>query len=459
MQNIQQFIESNQQRFLDELFGLIRIPSISSEEKHKPDMIRAAEYWTQLLLNAGADKAEVFTTTGNPVVYGEKIIDPALPTVLVYGHYDVMPVDPIDLWDSPPFEPEIRDEKIYARGANDDKGQSFIHAKAFEYLVQNSTLPCNVKFMFEGEEEIGSAALTVWCAENKEMLKADVILVSDTSMIGKDTPSITCGLRGIAYLEVEVTGPNRDLHSGLFGGAVANPINILAKMIASLHDEKGRITVKGFYDDVNVLNETERAELNQAPFDVEKYKQSLGIEHVYGEEGYTTLERTGIRPTLDVCGIWGGYTGEGSKTVLPSKAYAKISMRLVPHQDHEKIARLFTEHFLSIAPNSVRVKVTNLHGGHAYVSPTNSAAYQAAAKALETTFGKRPIPVYSGGSIPVIATFEKALGIKSILMGFGLDSDAIHSPNENFQLSCLFRGIETVVNFYENFKGSNTVVT
>jgi acetylornithine deacetylase/succinyl-diaminopimelate desuccinylase-like protein len=395
--------------------------------------------------------ARVMPTTGNPVVYGEKIIDAGLPTVLVYGHYDVMPVDPLELWNSHPFEPEIRDGKIFARGADDDKGQCFIHAKAIEYLVQSDTLPCNVKFMIEGEEEVGSAALTVWCAENREMLKADVILVSDTTMIGADTPSITCGLRGIAYLEVEVAGPNRDLHSGIYGGAVANPINILAQMIASLHDEKGRVTVKGFYDDVRVLSEAERTELNQAPFDLDKYKQSLGIDHVHGEEGYSTLERTGIRPTLDVCGIWGGYTGEGSKTVLPAKAFAKISMRLVPHQDHEKIAQLFTEHFQSIAPDCVKVKVTNLHGGQAYVSPTDSAAYRATAKAMETTFGKRPIPVYSGGSIPVIATFEKVLGIKTILMGFGLDTDAIHSPNENFSLSCLFKGIETVVQFYLSY--------
>jgi len=451
MQNIKQFIETNQHRFLEELFGLLRIPSISSEERHKPDMARAAEYWVQLLLKAGADKAEMMPTTGNPVVYGEKIIDPELPTVLVYGHYDVMPVDPVELWNSQPFEPEIRDGKIYARGADDDKGQCFIHAKAFEYLAQNGALPCNVKFMIEGEEEVGSVALTVWCAEHKEMLKADVILVSDTTMIGSDTPSITCGLRGIAYLEVEVTGPNRDLHSGLYGGAVANPINVLARMIASLHDEKGRVMVKGFYNDIRTLNDDERTELNQAPFDLDRYKQSLGIENVHGEEGYTTLERTGIRPTLDVCGIWGGYTGEGSKTVLPSKAYAKISMRLVPNQDHEMIARLFTEHFLSIAPDCVKVKVTNLHGGQAYVSPTDSKAYRAAAKALETTFGKRPIPVYSGGSIPVIATFEKELGIKSILMGFGLDTDATHSPNENFPLANIFKGIESVVYFYENF--------
>ena len=451
MQNIQQFIETNQERFLEELFGLIRIPSVSSEERHKSDMVRAAEYWVQLLLKAGVDKAELKPTTGNPVVYGEKIINSDLPTVLVYGHYDVMPVDPLELWNTPPFEPVIRDGKIYARGADDDKGQCFIHVKTFEYLTQNGTLPCNVKFMIEGEEEIGSAALTAWCAENREMLKADVILVSDTTMISLDTPSITCGLRGLAYLEVEVTGANRDLHSGLYGGAVANPINILCQMIASLHDEKKHVTVKGFYDEVIVLNESERSELNQAPFDLQKYKKTLGIDHVYGEDGYTTLERTGIRPTLDVCGIWGGYTGEGSKTVIPSKAYAKISMRLVPNQDHEKIARLFTEHFLSIAPEGVKVKVTNLHGGQAYVSPTNSAAYQAAANALEATFGKRPIPVYSGGSIPVIATFEKILGVKSLLIGFGLDSDAIHSPNENFPLVNLFKGIEAVAGFYENF--------
>ena len=451
MQSIKQFIETNQQRFLDELFGLIRIPSISSEEKHKPDMVKAAEYWTDLLLKAGADKAEVMPTTGNPVVYGEKIIDPALPTVLVYGHYDVMPVDPLDLWSSPPFEPEIRDGKIFARGADDDKGQGFIHAKAFEYLVQNGKLPCNVKFMIEGEEEVGSPALTVWCAENKDMLKADVILVSDTSMIGPGVPAITCGLRGLAYLEVEVTGPNRDLHSGLFGGAVANPINILAQMIASLHDEKGCVTVKGFYDDVLTLNEAERAELNKAPFDLEKYKQSLDIEQVHGEEGYTTLERTGIRPTLDVCGIWGGYTGEGAKTVIPSKAHAKISMRLVSNQDYEKISEMFTEHFQAIAPKCVKVKVTKLHGGQAYVAPTDSTAYQAAAKALEATFGIPPVPVYSGGSIPIIATFEKTLGIKSMLIGFGLDTDAIHSPNENFPVANLFKGIEGIVRFYENF--------
>ena len=451
--DVKQFIEANQERFIEELFGLLRIPSISSMENHKPDMVKTAEYIADLLVRAGADKAEVMPTAGNPVVYAEKIIDPGLPTVLVYGHYDVMPVDPLELWNKPPFEPELRDGKIFARGANDDKGQSFIHAKAFEYLAQSGTLRCNVKFMIEGEEEIGSPSLAEWCTKNKEMLKADIILVSDTSMIDRDTPAVTCGLRGLAYLEVEVTGPNRDLHSGIFGGAVANPINVLAKMIASLHDEKGRITVKGFYDDVLELSQADRDELNKAPFDIDRYKQSLEVDNLHGEEGYTTLERTGIRPTLDVCGIWGGYTGEGSKTVLPSKAYAKISMRLVSHQDNEKIAKMFTEHFLSIAPDCVKVKVTNLHGGQAYVSPTDSAAYKAATKALETTFGKSPVPVYSGGSIPIIATFEKILGMKSLLMGFGLDTDAIHSPNENFQLACLNKGIEAVAHFYENFGG------
>ena len=451
MANIKQYIEENKQRFLDELFGLIRIPSISSEEKHKPDMIKAAEYWKKLLLEAGADKAEVMTTTGNPVVYGEKLVDPSSPTVLVYGHYDVMPVDPLNLWHSQPFEPEIRDEKIYARGADDDKGQSFIHAKAFEYMVRTNTLPCNVKFMLEGEEEIGSPALVKWCAEQKELLKADIILVSDTGMIAQDVPSITCGLRGLAYLEVEVTGPCRDLHSGLFGGAVANPINILAKMIASMQDENGHITIKGFYDDVEQLSAAEREDLNKAPFNLDKYKEALDIDDVCGEAGYTTIERTGIRPTFDVCGIWGGYTGEGAKTVIPSKAYAKISMRLVPNQQHEKIAELFTAHFNSIAPECVKVKVTALHGGEAYGSSTNSPAYKAAAQALETTFGKQPVPFRSGGSIPIIATFEKVLGIKSILMGFGLESDAIHSPNENFPLYNLFKGIETMPYFYENF--------
>ncbi|KAF5069101.1 N-formyl-4-amino-5-aminomethyl-2-methylpyrimidine deformylase [anaerobic digester metagenome] len=451
MEKLNTYLESNKQRFLDELFGLIRIPSISSISEHKPDMLRAAEYWKNTILKAGADKAEIIPTAGNPVVYGEKIIDPSKPTVLVYGHYDVMPVDPLDLWKSPPFEPEIRDGKIYARGADDDKGQAFMHAKAFESMVSTGTLPCNVKFMIEGEEEIGSPNLEKFCSDHKEMLKADIILVSDTGMIAQDIPSITVGLRGLAYLEVEVTGPNRDLHSGLFGGAVANPINILSKMIASLTDENHHITIPGFYDKVLELTAEERAEMAKAPFNLEEYKKAIDIAEVCGEKGYTTMERTGIRPTLDVCGIWGGYTGEGAKTVLPSKAYAKISMRLVPHQDHEEISKLFEEHFVKIAPPYVKVKVTNLHGGQGYVSPTDTKAYQAASKAYETTFGKKPVPVRSGGSIPIISTFERVLGIKSILMGFGLESDAIHSPNENYPLFNFYKGIETIPYFYKFF--------
>lgn len=449
MEKLNTYLEANKQRFLDELFGLIRIPSISSISDHKPDMLRAAEYWKEAILKAGADKAEIIATAGNPVVFGEKIIDPSKPTVLVYGHYDVMPVDPLNLWNSPPFEPEIRDGKIYARGADDDKGQAFMHAKAFEAMVQTGTLPCNVKFMIEGEEEIGSPNLEKFCADHKEMLQADIILVSDTGMIAQDIPSITVGLRGLAYLEVEVTGPNRDLHSGLFGGAVANPINVLSKMIASLTDEKGRITVAGFYDKVQDLTAEERAEMAKAPFNLDEYKKAIDIAEVWGEEGYSTIERTGIRPTLDVCGIWGGYTGEGAKTVLPSKAYAKISMRLVPDQDHHEISELFEKHFLSIAPPYVKVKVTNLHGGQGYVSPTNTKAYQAASKAYETTFGKKPVPTRSGGSIPIISTFERVLGIKSILMGFGLESDAIHSPNENYPLFNFYKGIETIPYFYK----------
>ncbi len=451
MDTIKAYIEGNKERFLDELFGLLRIPSISSISDHKPDMVKAAEYWRDTLLKAGADKAEVMPTPGNPVVYGEKIIDPKLPTVLVYAHYDVMPVDPIDLWKSKPFEPQIRDGKIYARGADDDKGQGFMHAKAFELMVKTNTLPCNVKFMIEGEEEIGSVNLGKWCQEHKDTLKADVILVSDTSMIGKDTPSITTGLRGLAYVEVEVTGPNRDLHSGLFGGAVANPANILAKMIASLHDENNRVTIPGFYDDVLEVSPEERADMARAPFNIDDYKKALDIDEIHGEAGYTTMERTGIRPTLDVNGIWGGYIGEGAKTVLPSKAYAKISMRLVPNQNHEKIAQLFKKHFESIAPKSVKVKVTPHHGGQGYVAPTNTPAYQAASKAIEDVYGIKPVPFRSGGSIPIISTFEQVLGIKSILLGFGLESDAIHSPNENFPLEQFFRGIEVIPRFYKYF--------
>ncbi|HSW68336.1 MAG TPA: dipeptidase [Bacteroidales bacterium] len=451
MKHIKGYIESNKERFLQELFGLIRIPSVSSMSDHKPDMIQAAEYWKQSLLDAGADKAEVIATPGNPVVYGEKIIDPKLPTILVYGHYDVMPVDPIDKWTSPPFEPVVRDEKIYARGADDDKGQGFMHTKAFEAMVKTNSLPCNVKFMIEGEEEIGSPNMSKFCEQNKEMLKADIILVSDTGMIAQDIPSITVGLRGLSYVEVEVTGPNRDLHSGLFGGAVANPANILAKMIASLLDEKNRITIPGFYNDVEVVSLEERAEMAKAPFNLDEYKKAIDIGEVWGEEGYSTMERTGIRPTLDVNGIWGGYTGEGAKTVLPSKAYAKISMRLVPHQDNKKISELFAQHFKAIAPPYVKVDVKVLHGGQAYVAPTNTIAYSAASLAYEATFGKKPVPVRSGGSIPIISTFEQVLGIKSILMGFGLESDAIHSPNENYPLFNFYKGIETIPYFYHYF--------
>lgn len=451
MEKIKTYIESNKDRFLEELFGLIRIPSISSLSAHKPDMQKAAEYWRDHIKKAGADKAEVYPSDGNPVVYGEKIIDPALPTVLVYGHYDVMPVDPLELWDSPPFEPEIRDGKIWARGADDDKGQAFMHAKAFETLIKTNSLPCNVKFMIEGEEEIGSPNLGKWCEENKEMLKADVILVSDTSMIGPDVPSITTGLRGLAYWQVEVTGPNRDLHSGLFGGAVANPINVLAKLIAKMTDENNRITIPGFYDDVLESSKAERELLNKAPFSSEAYKKAIDVAELQGEKGYTTIEHTGIRPSFDVCGIWGGYTGEGAKTVLPSKAYAKISTRLVPNQHHEKIELLFKEYFEKIAPKSVKVKVEYLHGGQAYVCPIDLLAYKAAEKAYMDVYGKQPIPMRSGGSIPIISTFEEILGLKTVLMGFGLESDAIHSPNENFPLENYYKGIETIAAFYKHF--------
>ncbi|MDY0368441.1 MAG: dipeptidase [Bacteroidales bacterium] len=451
MEKVKAYIESNKDRFLEELFGLIRIPSISSLSDHKADMVRAAEYWRDSILQAGADKAEVMPTDGNPVVYGEKIINPALPTVLVYGHYDVMPVDPIELWDSPPFEPEVRDGKIWARGADDDKGQAFMHAKAFETLVKTDNLPCNVKFMIEGEEEIGSPNLGKWCEQHKDMLKADVILVSDTSLIGPDTPSITTGLRGLSYWQVEVTGPNRDLHSGLFGGAVANPINTLAEMVASMVDEDNRITIPGFYDDVLEATAEERAMLNKAPFSEQAYKEAIDVKELRGEKGYTTIEHTGLRPTFDLCGIWGGYTGEGAKTVLPSKAYAKISCRLVPDQQHEKIGELFAQHFKNIAPESVKVKVEYLHGGQAYVCPIDLPAYKAAEKAYFQTYGKQPIPMRSGGSIPIISTFEEILGLKSVLMGFGLESDAIHSPNENYPLENFYKGIETISWFYHYF--------
>ncbi|MFO8130336.1 MAG: dipeptidase [Bacteroidales bacterium] len=451
MEHVKKYIEENKDRFLDELFGLIRIPSISSESGKKDEMLRAAEYWKKIILDAGADKAEIMPSEGNPVVYGEKFIDPGAPTVIIYGHYDVMPVDPVDLWNTEPFEPVIKDGIIYARGADDDKGQAFMHAKAFEMMVNTGTLPCNVKFMIEGEEEIGSPSLGKFCAEHKELLKGDVILVSDTSMLAKDVPSITTGLRGLSYMEVEVTGPNRDLHSGLYGGAVANPINILTDMISSLTDEKNRITIPGFYDDVIEISREEREKMGMAPFSLKEYEKAIDIKEVHGEEGYTTLERTGIRPSLDVNGIWGGYTGEGAKTVIPSNAHAKISMRLVPNQDYEKISRLFEEHFKKIAPPSVKVKVEALHGGQAYVSPTVMTEYQAAEKAFEATYHQMPVPYRSGGSIPIISTFEKVLGIKSILMGFGLESDAIHSPNENFPLEQFFKGIETIPYFFKYY--------
>lgn len=451
MKDVKAYIEANKDRFLEELFQLIRIPSISAESEHKPDMLRCAEKWREFLLAAGCDKAEVMPTEGNPVVYGEKIIDPGKPTVCVYGHYDVMPVAPLELWRTSPFEPVVKDGKIWARGADDDKGQSFMQAKAFEFMVKTNQLPCNVKFMLEGEEEIGSPSLYGFCEQHKELLKSDVILVCDTSMIAPDVPSITSGLRGLCYWEVEVTGANHDLHSGIYGGAVANPINILCKMIAGLHDENNHITIPGFYDDVLVISDEERALMAQAPFDEEAYKKELDIKAVHGEKGYTTKERTGIRPCLDVCGIWGGHTGEGSKTVLPGKAYAKISTRLVANQDFHKISDLFQNYFESIAPDCVRVKVTPCHGGAAYVSPLEMKAYQAAEKAMETTYGKRPIPTRSGGSIPIVAGFENILGTKSILMGFGLGTDDIHAPNENYPLQQFFKGIETIPYFYEYF--------
>jgi len=451
MKAIKDYVETHKDRFLEELFDLIRIPSVSSLAEAKDDMYSAAEHIKEALLKAGADLAEVKETTGWPVVYGHKMVDESLPTVLVYGHYDVQPVEPLDLWDSPPFEPEVRDGKIFARGADDDKGQLFMHVKAFELMNAQGTLTCNVKFMIEGEEEIGSPSLKQFCKENKELLKADIILISDTTMIAQDIPSITVGLRGLSYMEVEVTGPNRDLHSGLYGGAVGNPANLLAQMIASLTDENNHITIPGFYDDVQEVGDSERAEMAKAPFSLDEYKKALDLNEVVGEKGYSSNERTGIRPSLDVNGIWSGYTGEGAKTVLPSKAYAKISMRLVPNQDSKKIDELFIKHLESIAPEGTTVKVKSLHGGQGYVTPIDFPAYRAASKAIEESFGKTPIPVRSGGSIPIVSDFEEVLGIKSILMGFGLDSDAIHSPNENYPLFNFYKGIETIPLFYKYF--------
>lgn len=451
MEKSKKYVEENKDRFLEELFGLIRIPSISSIADHKPDMLKAANYWKDSMLKAGCDKAEVLPTDGNPVVFGEKIIDPNAPTVLVYAHYDVMPVDPIELWDNPPFEPKVIDGKIWARGSDDDKGQAFMHAKAFEAMLATDSLPCNVKFMIEGEEEIGSPNMGKWCAENKDLLTADIILVSDTGMIAPDIPSITTGLRGLAYWEVEVTGPNKDLHSGLFGGAVANPINVLAKMITQMTDEDGHITIPGFYDDVIEVTAAERAKMAEAPFDEKAYKEAIEVKSLKGEKGFTPSEHTGMRPCFDICGIWGGYTGEGAKTVLPSKAFAKISCRLVPNQDNEKIMQLFKKHFEAIAPDYVKVKVTCLHGGQGYVCPIDIPAYKAAERAYNTVYDRMPVPVRSGGSIPIISTFEQELGYKSVLMGFGLESDAIHSPNENFPLEQFFNGIETIIEFYKEY--------
>lgn len=451
MDTVKQYIDQNKDRFLNELLDLLRIPSVSADSKYAGDVVKAAEMVATRLKEAGADSVEICTTPGHPIVYGEKFLDASLPTIMVYGHYDVQPADPLNLWDSPPFEPVIKDEKIYARGSADDKGQMYMHVKAFEYMFKESKLPCNVKFLIEGEEEVGSNNLTDFCIANKDKLKCDLVLISDTSMIGNDTPSLDVGLRGLSYVEVEVTGPNRDLHSGVYGGAVANPINILAKMIAQMHDENNHITIPGFYDDVLVLTDEERAELNKAPFDIEEYKKDLDMGDVWGEKGYTVLERTGTRPTLDVNGIWGGYTGEGSKTVLPSKAFAKISMRLVPGQSSDKTTELFTNYFKSIAPASVKVEVRAHHGGEPVLTPTNSVAFLAAAKAMETTFGKRPIPTRGGGSIPIVAMFEKVLAAKSVLMGFGLDSDAIHSPNEHYGLFNYYKGIETIPYFYKYY--------
>ena len=449
--NTLKYIEENKDRFLNELFELLRQPSISANPKYKEDVLRTAHIVRENLEKIGIEKAQLYETKGYPIVYGEKIISNDLPTVLIYGHYDVQPPDPLDLWDSEPFNPEIRDGKIYARGACDDKGQFFMHVKAAEIMIATNTLPCNIKFMIEGEEEVGSENLEEFVINNKNLLSADVILISDTGIIANNTPSITTGLRGLSYVEVEVTGPNRDLHSGLYGGAVANPINILCKMIASLHDENKKITIPGFYDAVEKLSEEERALMAKAPFSLEKYQEELQINDVYGEESFSTMERNSIRPTLDVNGIWGGYIEEGAKTVIASKAYAKISMRLVPNQKSDEITNLFKKHFEAIAPKSVKVKITPHHGGEAYVSPTNDKGYIAASKAMEETFGKKPIPIRTGGSIPIVALFEKELGLKSILMGFGLDSDAIHSPNEHYGLFNFFKGIETIPLFFKHF--------
>lgn len=451
MQVWKEYLEQHKDRFLNELLDLLKIPSVSADSKYKDDVARCAEAVKSHLLAAGCDMAEIFPTAGHPIVYAEKIIDPALPTVLVYGHYDVQPADPIELWTSGPFEPVVKDGKIFARGACDDKGQFFMHIKALEVMSKTNTLSCNVKVMIEGEEEVGSSNLGAFLEEQKERLKADVVLVSDTSMISMENPSLETGLRGLAYMEVEVTGPNRDLHSGVYGGGVLNPINELCRMIASLHDDQKKIVVEGFYDKVVELSASERKAINEAPFDQQEWNDELGIAKEVGEDSYTTLERTGIRPTLDVNGIWGGYTGEGAKTVLPSKAFAKISMRLVPNQVSTEISDLFAAHFTKIAGAGVQVKVTAHHGGEPVVTPTDSKAYLAAAKAIETTFGKSPIPTRGGGSIPIIALFERILGLKTVLLGFGLDSDNIHSPNEKYDIFNYYKGIETIPYFHKYF--------
>ena len=457
MNDIKKYVQENKQRFIDELIELLKIPSVSADSAYSQDVIDTADAVKASLEKAGCDLVEICETPGYPIVYGEKMIDPNLPTVLVYGHYDVQPPDPMELWTSPPFEPVIKKTEIhpegaiFARGACDDKGQMYMHVKALEYMVKTNNLPCNVKFMIEGEEEVGSTSLSWFVVRNQEKLKNDVILISDTGMISNEQPSITTGLRGLSYVEVEVKGPNRDLHSGLYGGAVANPINILAKMIASLHDENNHITIPGFYDKVENLSDAERAEMAKAPFSLDAYKKALDLNDVYGEKGYTTNERNSIRPTLDVNGIWGGYQGEGAKTVIASSAFAKISMRLVPNQEWHEITDLFTKHFESLAPSGVTVKVTPHHGGQGYVTPIDSIGYQAADKAYSESFGVKPIPVRSGGSIPIVALFEKELKSKTILMGFGLDSDAIHSPNEHFGIFNYLKGIETIPLFYKYF--------
>lgn len=450
MQTIKDYIATHEERFLNEWFSLVRIPSISAEPAHKADMIACAERWKELLLEAGVDEARIMPSAGNPLVYAEKIVSPEAPTILIYGHYDVMPVAPLDLWKSEPFTPEVREGRVYARGADDDKGQSMIQLKAFEYMVREDKLRHNVKFILEGEEEIGSPSLNAFLQENKELLACDVILVSDTSMLAPELPSLTTGLRGLAYWEIEVTGPNRDLHSGHFGGAVANPINILCDLISKLTDADGRITIPGFYDDIEELSKEERQMLASIPFDEERYKAAIDVKALKGEKGYSTIERNSCRPSFDVCGIWGGHTGEGSKTVLPSKAYAKVSCRLVPHQQHEKISKMFVDYIASIAPDYVRVKVTPMHGGEGYVCPITLPAYKAAEKGFEKAFGKKPLAVRRGGSIPIISDFEQILGVKTILMGFGLEINAIHSPNESFSLDMFRKGIEAVVEFHRS---------